>query len=66
VDMNISTTDSTVRLISGLVLLIFTLFIFTPPTFWHVSIFWVVSVYLLVTGIFFCCPIYKILGVKKK
>ena len=63
--MNIGTKESAIRLITGFLFLVITGFIFIPPTLWILAGFWIVSVYLLLTGIFFKCPVYKLLGIKK-
>jgi len=61
--MNIGTKESTIRLISGFALLILTGLVFTPPSIWLIIILWAVSLYLLITGIFLNCLVYRLLGI---
>jgi len=64
--MNIGSTDSTIRLVTGFALLILIGIKFAPATLWLIFISWAISIYLIVTGIFLICPVYKLLGVNRK
>jgi len=64
--MNIGSKESAIRLAIGFAFIILTGLIFTPSSLGLIILFWAISLYLLVTGLFLTCPVYKLFGINKK